>query len=181
MKLHGKKASPPKPISVKIFREDDDGNPANLIFLCGAVLDLDVAYEALCPPPKPPLTMIVATGEQKKDTNDKRYQKSLDDWHERKTCYFYIRSLASTPDLEWETVDVTKPDTFKLLDKELGEFLTPAECRQIFSACYQANAPTENRRKEAIDVFVPTQSEAAPLPSQEEEAINMLSSVPASE
>lgn len=178
MKLKGKKGTPPKPVKVVIFRENDDGDPDNLIFLCGAVLDLD-KFEKVCPMPKPPLTTNLKLGTQVHDTNDPRYKKRIDLWHDQKVDYLVIRSLEATPGLEWEKVNIKKPDSWHGFRDELREFLTDQEMGRIIGGCFDANNPSENRRKEALDVFSRTPSpEAVVTTSPEDEAIALLSTEP---
>lgn len=180
MKLKGQKAAPPKPLKVEFFREDEQGNPANITFLCGAVLDLNESFERYCPEPKPPLVSDLKSGQQYHDESDKKYLAKRTAWGTRRISFLVIRSLLSTPELEWENVKVEVPDTWDKYREELNEFLTPVEITRLVNAVLEANNPSENRRKEALENFssTPQQTQKA-TSSPEDEAISTLSSEPA--
>lgn len=158
MKIRNKQLAPPKPVNVVIYREDEDGKPDNIIFQCGPVLDY-VEFERLCPEPKPPLITNIKAGTSYHDPDDSKYKINMLNWGNLKLTWMMLSSLKATPDLEWETVKYDDPTTWKNWEKELKASLTESEFDKIRIGVYNANAPTENRRKEAMDVF--TQSQAA--------------------
>lgn len=152
MKIKGQQVSPPKPVEFVIYREDAEGNPANITFLCGAVLDYS-EFEKLCPVPKAPLRTDIKTGEQTRDTNHKRFRIDNDLYADRRINYMIIKSISATPDLEWDTVKLDDPETWKNYESELRTFLTPAETTLLVNAAIEANSPSKNRRKEALENF----------------------------
>lgn len=154
MKLNGKPVKPPSPVVVTIYRENEEGQPENLKFFCGAILDYS-KFESVCPQPKPPVVMRVKGGTEI-DDKDKRYQAKLDTWSERRVQWMIISSLNFTPGLEWETVDLNKPDTWPNYEDELKTFLTSREHDRIVGGVIEANSPSENRRTEAIENFTST-------------------------
>jgi hypothetical protein len=173
--------TPPKPVKVVIFREDESGNPANVTFLCGAVLDYG-EFDKLCPEPKPPLVTKVGTGESYTDTNDSKFRDKVSKHSNTKLDWLVIQSLRATEGLEWETVNYSDPETWKNYETELKSFLTEGEYQRVFAGVLDANAPTSNRRREAMDVF--TQSQAGEVGSvtgsPQGEPTNTKSSEPAS-
>jgi hypothetical protein len=160
MKIRGKAVVPPKPITVTIYRVDSEGKPCDFEFVCGAILNYN-EFETLLPQPKPPL--IMKPGQPSvPDNNDPRYLKKVDEWSNRRVAYMTLQSLNHTPDLEWETVVLTQPDTWNNYEKELKSWLTEAEYNRLIMGVYEANSPSEKRRNEALENFTPTPVEATP-------------------
>lgn len=160
MKIRGKQVSPPSPVRVEIYREDEQGRPDNIVFTCGAVLDY-TTFNQLCPLPTPPLVTDIQSGTSHSDMEDKRYNAKVRVYSERRFYWMFIQSLSFTSGLEWEKVDLTKPDTWSLYDQELDTFLTRAEKERLIEGCVEANSPTQNRRKEALENFTSTQEAQA--------------------
>lgn len=181
MRIRNRQLAPPKPVTVTIYREGDDGKPANIEFVCGAVLHYD-EFDKLCPPPKPPLVTKVSTGEQNVDPTDRKYRNSVSKWSDLRVDWLMVQSLKSTPDLEWDTVKYDDPETWSNYESELKAFLTESEYNRIINGIMIANSPTENRRQEALDRFTRTQEAAEPpeSTSQVDEPTTMPSSEPAS-
>jgi hypothetical protein len=157
MKIGGRLIKAPSPVEVTIFRENEQGQPDNFVFICGPVLDYG-PFEKICPLPKPPLVMVPGK-DSYPNLKDNTYQKAVEQRSERRIQYLILTSLAATPDLVWDTVDINKPDTWENYDKELTLFLTPKEKEKVIGGVFDANIPSENRRKEAIENFTPTQAE----------------------
>lgn len=177
MKLFGKPAKAPSPVSVTIFREDEEGKPANLQFLCGPILDYE-EFERICPIPRAPFISHVGGGTEV-DTKDKRYAAKLETWSERRVQWMLIKSLNHTPGLEWEVVNLSKPDSWESYEKELKSFLTVREFDELINSILEANSPTQNRRKEALENF--TSTPVAPVKdsiSQKDEPMTIPSGEP---
>lgn len=180
MRIRNKQVVPPKPVPVTIYRENEAGEPDNFEFICAAVLSYD-DFEKLCPSPKPPLKTKMSTGEQTVDTNDRRFKAALNKWSERRVDWLMIQSLRATPGLEWDTVKYDDPETWANYESELKQVLTEGEYNRIVQSIIDANSPSENRRREALDRFTRTQEAAEPpeSTSQVEEPTNTPSSEPA--
>jgi len=170
---------PPRPTKLTIYRENDKGEPDNIDFICGAVLDY-TEFEKLCPQPKAPLKMNIKTGENTVLPNDPAFRKKLNDWSDLRIAWMCIQSLKATPDLEWDTVKYDDPETWLNWESELRSILTESEVDKLRLGIYSANAPTENRRQEALDVFSQLQA-AEPVNSNspQGELMNTPSSEPA--
>jgi len=117
MKLHGKKLSGPEIEILVIPRKS-----GNIVFKAQAVLDY-TAFEAICPPPLPPETLRPGAGRglRTKNIEAPEFLKALDEWAEKRTYWMILKSLEATPELEWETVKMDQPDTWKHYEKELRE------------------------------------------------------------
>ena len=83
----------------------------NLCFTVEAIQNWEV-FDKLCPLPEPPIRLLPG-GVRQSDTSDPKYQEKLNEWGAMKTNYMVLQSLAPTEGLEWETVDIDKPDTWK--------------------------------------------------------------------
>lgn len=175
MKLKGQKVAPPSPVKCVFYR---DGG--NIEFQCGAVMNTD-DFDKLCPPPKAPLTTNIKTQEQRENLKDKSYLAALSTRNRLYHAYFILASLSVTPGLEWETVQMDKPDTWLNYDSELNEVLTSQERARLIDAINEANSPSSNRRSEALERFTSSQEEEAQTEnsSQKEEPTNTPSSEPA--
>lgn len=181
MKIRNRQLVPPKPVVVTIYRENDDGTPDNIDFICGAVLDYG-EFDKLCPTPKPPLVTKLSTGEQSYDNQDKRFKQAVEKWSGMKIDWMILQSLRHTEGIEWDTVKYNDPETWGNHEAELKTFLTENEVNRVVQGVISANSPTQNRRKEALDSFTPTQEAAEPLDStsQQDEPISTPSTEPAS-
>jgi hypothetical protein len=175
MRKAGKKINPPKPIKVTIYRDNEQ-----IDFLCGAILSYD-EFEKICPVPKAPLITNLKTGGISSDVSDKRYQARLDEWSEMRVAWMIITSLASSEDIEWDTVDKNNPSTWMNYRSELAEFLTETEIGRLVNGCVEANSPTQKRRDEALGNFTPSQPENQITSSPPEELTSTSSTEPVKE
>lgn len=162
MKLQGKTLQGPKPVECKIHREDED-----FIFTCGPVLNFD-EFLKLCPEPKPPLKTIVGQGKIQV-TDDPRYLLKVEAHNELRIAYMMVRSISFTPGLEWSLVKIDNPDTWLKYKEELQNVLTQAEFNKLISAVFEANNPTEKKRKEALENFTSTEENPQDTTSQTQE------------
>ena len=150
MKLAGQKVDAPKEQVVVIPRES-----GNLVFKAAAVLNYD-DFEKLCPKPVIPVKIFPGGGQQE-NVEDPTYKKELDTWAERRVQFMVIRSLAATPDLEWETVKLDQPDTWKDYEKELKEGLSDVEVGKIFECVTTACGLNQEQIEEATRNFLASQ------------------------
>lgn len=142
MRIAGKSISGPNEETVVLPRGDDF-----IAFKCKAVLDY-TEFETLVPEVKPPLKTIKG-GKTIPDLEDKDFLKSGQDRGLRRFEYMIIKSLEATPDLEWDTVKLSDPTTWKNLEKELtGSGIAPAEVGLIFQGVTTANGMNEDKLKE---------------------------------
>lgn len=152
MRIKGKTITPPDPVIVALPRKDED-----IIFTCGPVLDYE-EFEALYPAPKPPLVMRPGKANYS-DTEDPEFLRAMEIYAERKTDWMILKSLSYTEDLEWDTVDMKDPNTWANYRQEMEAVLTAHEVDLVIQGCFEANFPSENAQKQALERFMSSQVE----------------------
>lgn len=150
MKIKGKTISGPSNETVIIPRADGD-----IVFTAQAVLNFD-EFEAICPEPLPP-TLKYPDGRMSQDFNDKEYIKSVKDFSGKRFDWLVLKSLSATEGLEWTTVDMSNPDTYKNYTKELHQSFTHLEVNRILTCVNEANGLNEAKYQEARDRFTKSQ------------------------
>lgn len=147
MKLKGKTINPPKSVPIPVIREDGD-----IILLAAPLMDYK-EFDSLCPEPKAPL-LYGPNRRPVQLTDSPEYRQSMERHSEMRTAYTIVKSLQATPDLTWETVDITNPDTWLNYKAEMATHFTVHEVGDIISSVLQANMPSEERREEALRNFM---------------------------
>lgn len=155
MKLNGKVIEAPKEHEVVFEREGD-----YIVFKIKPVLNFD-PYSELNPPPEPP-TKVVGDNPPVPDYTDKKFQKRMQDWNENKFRWMILEALSATPGLEWETVDMKNPETFKNFEEELkNSGLTDMEQQVLVREAVERNIITPESMREARDTFLALQSQTS--------------------
>lgn len=153
MRLNGKKIEGPMVETVVIPRQSED-----LVFKCKAVLDYET-FDKLVPEPQPP-TITLRNKKPTPDLNDVEYIKAVADRNLKRFQYMILNSILATENLEFETVDVNKPDTWINMEKELKDSgLTPSEIGTLYQGAADANGMNEEKLKEARARFFDTQNQ----------------------
>lgn len=148
MKFKGEKVSGKNQEIIPIPRPGGD-----IIFIADAVQNWD-EFEKLVSEPKPP-TILKPGGVKVKDTNDPIYKKALDDFNELRTHWLVLKSISNTPDIEWETVDLNNPTTWKNYRQELLDSnFTDIEIGRIMVGVMRANSLDENMIDQARSNFL---------------------------
>ncbi len=152
MKLHGEKVSKPN-VEICIIPR---GEGEDIIFKCGAVLDMD-DFDRLCPTPKVPLK-IVKGGKKVEDPDSQSYKTLLQEYNSSRINYMILKSLEATESLEWETVKIGDPSTWKDYEKELKESgFSNIEILRIINAVMSANCLNEDKIEKARLDFLASQ------------------------
>jgi hypothetical protein len=148
MKLDGKKIEGPSISLVVIPRKERD-----LVFRAEAILDYS-DFDKICPSPSPP--EILRPGQAPSlDIEDKDYKEKINNWSKNKTSYMILKSLEATENLEWETVDMSDPETWKNFRVEMTDAgLCPAEIGRIIATVIEANALSQTKIDEATARFL---------------------------
>lgn len=154
MKLHGVQFEGPTVEIVPIFR-----NGKEVIISAQAVLNYS-EFDAVCPRPKPPEIMRPG-GIKEADLTNQNYLKALDEWSMHRTEWLYLKSLSATPGLEWDTVDMTKPNTWGNYEEEMKKSFTDAERVRIMNAVLAAQGLNNDRIEEARKRFLAGQAEGS--------------------
>jgi hypothetical protein len=153
MRLKGKKLSAPEPVLIFLPRGEDE----TIIFKARAVLDMS-DFDSLCPRPKP--SIRTHKNGTREFIEDSHYKGRLDAWGTKRTAYMILRSLEATEELEWETVDIHRPDTWENYEKEFKESgFSDVEVQRIISGVLEANSLNESKIEEARRSFLAQQSQ----------------------
>lgn len=161
MKIHGKKIEGPNVAVLVLPRQEGD-----IVFTAKAVLKYD-EFDAVNPMPKPPVIMRPG-GEQSTNPNDKKYQEEVNKWATSKMNWMIIKSLEATDGLEWETVDLSKPETYENVRIELADSgLTAADIARIVNLVIEVNGLNQDKIDEATKRFLAMQQQLEHENSQE--------------
>ena len=165
MKIKGKSVGVPQSKQVVIPRGENDED--TIVFECKPVLDY-TEFESRCPNPKPPMVFRPKEGTKLPDLDDKDYKKALTEHGERRVAFLMLNSI-NADGLEWEKAKLDDPDTWHFYREELEAHFTLAEVDLIVSGVMEANMPSEDRQKEAMQNFTQLKAvEAGPSPSSRE-------------
>lgn len=148
MKFNGIKPNAGNTVHCVIPRQDSK----NILFIAKGIFDYS-AFDEQFPTPIPPQIVSAKLGTFL-DYDDEEYIAKVDAWSSQKTAYMVLKSLAATPNLEWETVDMAKPETWTNYEAELQEFLYPAEVNEVINAVLTACALTGDKITEATQSFL---------------------------
>lgn len=155
MKLRGKTPSPPKPVEVPIFREGD-----SFVFVCGPVMD-DTPFDDLVPQPKLVKKLVQGTTDYVPDPTHKESQARMAKYNRQYADWKFLTSLNFTPELEWDSIDMTNPETWRNYEEELRAFLTEGELADVINGVHKANHPTDETRQAALESFAASQEQAS--------------------
>ncbi len=109
--------------------------------------------------PKAPY--ILRRGKQIEDTDDKGFEEQCLQYLVKRENYTVAVSLLATPGLEWETVDLEKPETWKNCEEELLKSGLPkTEVAYIFSMVRRVNSLDQSKLDEARERFLLMKQEA---------------------
>lgn len=173
MRIKGKVIQPPQPKILVIPRDEGD-----IVFKCAAVMDYSV-FDKLVKEPQPPSKYIPKSGKTIQDRNHPGYLRKREEWATKRSNFMMLQSLAATEGLEWDTVDMDKPDTWANFRTELASHFTEPEISLIINAVFEANVPDEDRQQEALDRFTSSQeAESVKYTSPQEEPENIQSGEP---
>lgn len=152
MKIKGKTLGTPN-IEVVVFPRSD----GDIVFKAQAVLDYSDA-DQLDPEPSPP-EVIKRGGARIKDPNDREYREKLEKWALRRSHWMFLKSISATPDLEWETVNASDPETWGNYSKELAAAgFTPIEISRLLQTVMDACGLNQKKIDEATERFLAGQA-----------------------
>lgn len=162
MKMHGKTVSGayietvviPRPPTV-ITKEDGTRQEIEnyYAFKLGAVLDYD-DFDKMCPRPEAPI-VIRPGGVQGRNVEDKDYKEILTKWATQRFHWGFLKSIAFTENLEFESVDMTKPETWENYEKELQKSgFSAVEIGRLYKGFHTANGMDEEKMEAARKSFL---------------------------
>jgi len=148
MKLGGKHIEGPQERTIVLPRRD-----GNLVFKFKAILDMS-DFEKIYPLPEPK-EIIRPGGIKSYDIESKKYKEVLNDWAVKKTHYMYLKSIEATENLEWETVDLSNPDTWENYQEELIQAgLTEAERLKLLQVYSEVQGLDQTKIDAATESFL---------------------------
>ncbi len=115
-------------------------------------------FKKCCPEPEPTMAIFPGEKTQRAIPNDTGYIKAHTAWLNLKSEYMFIASLDATEGLEWETVILDRPGTWKYAPEELltSGFLD-GEIAQLFRSVSEANGLDAKKIELATKDFLATQ------------------------
>ena len=148
MKIKGKTIEAPSEEVIVFPRKS-----GNLVFKAKPVQNYD-DFDKICPEPKAG-TLMRPGGETAEDVEDPAYKKALEDWASYKTHWMILQSLSATEGLEWDTVDMSKPETYSNYIKELEDSgVTAIEVSRLFEIMQTACGLNQDKIDEATNAFL---------------------------
>jgi len=125
----------------------------NIVIHARPVLDYE-PFEKLYPQPVPP-KVLKPGGIRSENVEHPTYKKALDEYATRRSHWTILQSLEATEDLEWERVDMAKPETWHLYPEELSEAgFTPYEILRITELVLTACGLNQEKIDEATADFL---------------------------
>lgn len=148
MKIGSRVFEKPNEHIVVIPRQD-----GNVAFSCRAVLDFS-EFDDLVPTPEPPF--ITKAGEEpRKDFTDEKFLDRTKKHSEKRFAWMFLKSVESTEDLQWDTVDMADSDTWVNYEAELRMcYFTEVEINLITRGVLIANSLDEAMLEEARSSFL---------------------------
>ena len=150
MRLQGKKLEAACIEYVVIPRQT-----GNIVFTCAMVTEAEwEECDKIVPLPTPG-KLLKPNGIYEDDLEHPEYLKHQDNWAQKRTSFMILKSLAHTPELEWETVVMTDPatwDNYKIELQEAG--LSSPEIGYIIEGVGTANGLNFVKIEEAKKSFL---------------------------
>lgn len=146
MKIAGKEISGPAEEVLVLPRMDGD-----IVFRCKAVLDMK-HFDNMCPEPK--AKPVLVAGGFKPNEKDPAYLAQVAAHASMRIAYIAVISLEPSK-IEWETVDLNVPSTWKNWEKELADAgFSQIEINRITVCILQANSLDEEKLEAARASFL---------------------------
>lgn len=134
-------------------------NGIDVIITADAVYNF-AEFDAILSPPKVPLRQKAGSSEVEQMHNDPEYQKKLDKYIAHKSDWIVLKSLQATKELEWETVDLSDPETWANYKTELvSAGFSQLEIMNIISLINRACGLDQDKIDEATKSFLASRQE----------------------
>lgn len=154
MKVNGKQLNGPR--IVKVYLPTGENEAVEFRF---RPLKSTEDFTEVMPAPKAP--EVVKPGGQKfYNENDRGYKIALSDWLQKKLDWEFLKSISETEDLEWETVKMDDPNTWKLWKTEIANHFGDHQSSKVFSGFVEAQFVTEETMEVARQTFLTGRQEA---------------------
>lgn len=130
------------------------GEDKILCIKAGAVLSYD-EFHKVCPMPKPPMIRKKGASQAVPDFDHKDYIAAMDQYSKFKSQWMAVQSLKATPEITWDTVVPTQPETWANYETELQEAgFSEFERQRILGIIMEANALNDRKIDEARETFL---------------------------
>ena len=124
-----------------------------LVFKAQLVRDY-VDFDKICPRPEPSI-IVKPGGVKSQDIENPEYKQALVAYAMKRSAWTILKSLDATPDLVWQTVDRSNPDTWNNYYKELEESgLSTTEIVSILDIVQRSNGLDQDKIDEATKRFL---------------------------
>jgi hypothetical protein len=123
----------------------------DIVIVARAVKSMD-EFEAICPEPKAP--GVRTKDGFRPDEKDEGYVALMDQHAEQRLAFIVIKSLEAS-DIEWESVSIDDPGTWKNWRPNFEEAgLSAIEVGRIVTCVMRANSLNETKLEEAREAFL---------------------------
>ena len=150
MKIHGQTVDLTNYVETLVIPKGDK----DFVFKARPVVELDyVEFDSLCSRPAAPVVYV--PGGQKVDDKDESFLEALKKYRGFRTDFMFFKSLSATEDLEWDTVDAEKPETWGNIQAELkaAGFLDQ-EVVMLYNCVIAANGLDSEKIRKATNSFL---------------------------
>lgn len=176
MRIKGQAISGPNEELIVIPR-----GKSQIVLKARAVLEYD-DFERLCPEPTAPF-VLKPGGRKEYNFSDPKFQAAAAQRVKKQTYYMFIKSLEATEGLEWDNIDLKRPETWLDFENELkGSGFSQIERGMITRGIMIANNLDDGKVEEARQRFLQSlQVSADDSSSQKEEPTSTPPGEPAKE
>lgn len=148
MKYKGKKLEGRNTDILVLMRGQD-----RIVFKAQALESYD-EFDKLCSMPSIP-TRLRPGNVKEPNPNDTVYKGLVEKYAEKKTNYTIIKSLDISEDIEWDNVNLNKPETWGNWQKELKDAgFTEIEIMRVLQLCTRVNCLDEDLLDQAKEDFL---------------------------
>lgn len=147
MKLKGKTLSEVNTDMVIFPRPEGD-----IVFKIAAIVD-DSDFIKICPLPEPPMSQKPGEPAFKNDKHPLYLEKMANRFVDY-TYFLWIKGMEATEGLEWETVRLSDPETWKNIETELqSSGFSKQERKRLLNAILEVNSITDDSVERARKRF----------------------------
>ena len=125
----------------------------NIVFTVEAILNYD-DFKKYCPNPVPPIRQY-PDGRQVQDTKDENYLRDVESISSKRMAWTILKSIASTPGLEFSSIKMDEPNTWLKWEDEFREAgFTNTEIMYLATKIYEINGMSAKAMEEARESFL---------------------------
>jgi len=126
--------------------------PEKDIVLRVAAVPYEKEFDTLCPRPEPPVTRDLQGTVVKRDYDDKKYRKQVEEWTERRFNFIVLKSIKN---VDWETVIMSDKETWHNWRQEcLDQGFTDPEVFRITQEVLGVHNPTKEMMDQMREDFL---------------------------